>query len=641
MATNIVATNIRLRYGTYTQWMNSRNILLKGEVAVVEFPSYRVIDRLSNSIPDNTPPAIGLKVGNGVDYFRDLPWIQAISADVYQWAKSPSKPTYNANEISGLDDYISTYSGGGSGGGTSVSRQYQIVEGTGANANKYYLQYKNDDSDTWVTDTSHYVDLTEYAALRSWIGPANVMDVAEGGYRDLRSYIGFSLLQPIIQGLAKSDSVVANQFVTAVSETDGVITVSRRQPAFTDISGVATIEQGGTGTNSLPEGEVLVGNGTGALRSIPIATSITDEYELVPSYIIKRYVEQLTAGLSGAMHYVDAPGVIITTNPNTGALIVTNLPEDYRPAAGDVIAAGQQEYLFTGSSWRLFGDEGSYAIRGSITDADISSEAAIQMTKISNLIATLNLKVDKEEGKGLSTNDYSNEEKQKLASIEAEAQVNTIEHVFLNNTEMHPTTISSLSKSVDLHVKEFDDASRQKLGTIQEGAQVNSIEIISKNGTDLPISNQKKVNIEVNEITEAERNKLEGIAEGAQVNVIETINFNGKAVPIDNKKTVSLEWEDDPHTEHINKIESIFVNGTEQVPNGQKQVHLTLTKATLGLTSLEGALVPNGSGTEAVQVDANKNLLLARVAKTGLIQDLLQESNTYIVISCGTSTTVI
>jgi len=44
MAENVLETKIRLRYGTYSQWMNSDVILLLGEAAICAFPRNRVID---------------------------------------------------------------------------------------------------------------------------------------------------------------------------------------------------------------------------------------------------------------------------------------------------------------------------------------------------------------------------------------------------------------------------------------------------------------------------------------------------------------------------------------------------------------------------------------------------------------------
>jgi len=50
-------------------------------------------------LPENTPPAIGIKIGDGKRYFYQLPWVQAVAADVFRWAKAANKPTYTAQEI--------------------------------------------------------------------------------------------------------------------------------------------------------------------------------------------------------------------------------------------------------------------------------------------------------------------------------------------------------------------------------------------------------------------------------------------------------------------------------------------------------------------------------------------------------------
>jgi hypothetical protein len=75
MAEHMIETRILLRYDTYSNWMNSTTILKQGEAAVCAFPRNRVIEDLSNSMPENTPPAIGIKIGDGIHYFRELPWI--------------------------------------------------------------------------------------------------------------------------------------------------------------------------------------------------------------------------------------------------------------------------------------------------------------------------------------------------------------------------------------------------------------------------------------------------------------------------------------------------------------------------------------------------------------------------------------
>ncbi len=53
------------------------------------------------------PAATLLKMGDGVTSFNDLPYVTALAGDVPDWAKQENKPTYTAEEISGIDAYIS------------------------------------------------------------------------------------------------------------------------------------------------------------------------------------------------------------------------------------------------------------------------------------------------------------------------------------------------------------------------------------------------------------------------------------------------------------------------------------------------------------------------------------------------------
>jgi len=79
-------------------------------------------------------------------------------------------------------------------------------------------------------------------------------------------------------------------------------------------------------------------------------------------------------------------------------------------------------------------------------------------------------KVDKIEGKTLTSNDFSDELKDKLNNIQDGAQVNAIEHIFLNSEEASITTVNSLAKSVNLVIQEFDSASQDKLSGIESNA---------------------------------------------------------------------------------------------------------------------------------------------------------------------------
>lgn len=585
MAENVLETRIQLRYGTYSQWMNSDTILKVGEAAICAFPQDRVIDGLSNSQPEFTPPAIGIKIGDGRHYFYELPWVQAIAADVFRWAKSTNKPTYTAQEIQGLQSFVENLISGD----VEVNiapRIYQITQGTGDNQYKYYLRYKeNDENSNWIVDTSSYIDLENLNKIVTWLGQNNLdnyVSLISRTAEQIRYFIGL---------LNYTDTAQTHKFVTSVSEDNGVISVTREQPEFSDITGTLPVSQGGTGRTSLTEDQVLVGNGTDQVKFIPIAESIAANNYLVPNYLIKAYVDNATAGLTSAMHFVGEATVVITNNSSVDPRITGYTFGNAQP--GDVILYDSKEFVWTGDSWRLLGDEGSYAVRGSIRDADIDAEADIQQSKIAGLTASLESKVSKEEGKTLTSNDFTNELLEKLDGIESEAQRNVIEHIILNGVELRPTTIDQVDNIINMTIQEFDDNSQTKLA---------------------------------------------GIEAGSQVNKIEKIIYDGEEILPDENKVITIN--SDPHTEHINRIEQIFINGTEWVPNQAKQVKIIIDQAALNLNVLEGATIPNGMATEEVP-QLNKKLELERIAVSGNVEDLKQTANTYIILDCGSSTTVI
>lgn len=100
----------------------------------------------------------------------------------------------------------------------------------------------------------------------------------------------------------------------------------------------------------------------------------------------KKYVDDTiataTAGLSGAMHYVGES----TTDPSTGTATVTGVTKFNK---GDVVTYQIKEYVYDGTTWREIGTEGSYAVKGSIKDADIANDANIAQSKISGLTTKL------------------------------------------------------------------------------------------------------------------------------------------------------------------------------------------------------------------------------------------------------------
>ena len=215
-------TRIALKYDSYENWTHHNPILLKGEIAIAELPASE--NKSGTGEPNaagSTPaiqnaPNILIKVGDGTNHYNDLKFVSALAADVYSWAKAATKPTYSASEITGLDKYIS-------GVIQDTNTQYRIVAVDGV-AYSYKLQ-KKDISDADYTDVDgSIISLTDVDAR------LDALETAIGDNGTVQEKINAA-----IGALDNDDAAVANQFVTEVKETDGVIAVKRAALVEADI----------------------------------------------------------------------------------------------------------------------------------------------------------------------------------------------------------------------------------------------------------------------------------------------------------------------------------------------------------------------------------------------------------------------
>lgn len=144
MANKAFNTRICMKNDTYAQWVEKNPVLLKGEIAVVVIPA--------NTGAVQGEPVTLFKVGDGTKKFSQLDFIGAKAADVYEWAKASTKPTYAATEISGLSDYIS-------GKVQDTDTQYKIEADSG-NARKFYL-YSKPLNGSWGTTPVSTIEIPE------------------------------------------------------------------------------------------------------------------------------------------------------------------------------------------------------------------------------------------------------------------------------------------------------------------------------------------------------------------------------------------------------------------------------------------------------------------------------------------------
>lgn len=119
---------------------------------------------------------------------------------------------------------------------------------------------------------------------------------------------------------------------------------------------------------------------------------------------------------------------------------------------------------------------------------------------ISKIKTALGGKVDAVSGKGLSTNDYTSAEKQKLSGIASGAQVNVIESVKVNGTKLTPS-----SKAVDVTVPTKTSQLTNDSG-YQSATSVESI--ITAKGYQTQAQVQSLINSAVGNITSIRYEKV-------------------------------------------------------------------------------------------------------------------------------------
>lgn len=157
-------------------------------------------------------------------------------------------------------------------------------------------------------------------------------------------------------------------------------------------------------------------------------------------------------------------------------------------------------------------------------------------------------KVDKENGKGLSSNDYTSDEKTKLANIATGAQVNTIEGIqVVGNTVSPANKIVNIPAVTQSSPGVMTAADKKKLDGVDTGAQVNVIESVKVNGTAQTITG-KAVDISV-PTTVAELTDANSYATKDYVDTnggkIDKIKINGKEQTIaGSDKSVDLDIDD-------------------------------------------------------------------------------------------------
>lgn len=220
MAEKTLNTRILLKYDSYANWTKNNPVLKTGEMAIATVANIEA----NKATGFQNLPNVVLKVGDGTSHYNDLKFVSALAADVYEWAKAADKPTYSYTEITGLEAELARVAAA-----ADTDTQYNLVATDAANY-KFELRSKEKSAVEWtkVADLDLSGIVSRVKALEDkFVGMTEATVVAH-----------------VAAEIAKldSDGATAGQgeIISAVSEADGVISVSKRALVKEDIP---TIEQ--------------------------------------------------------------------------------------------------------------------------------------------------------------------------------------------------------------------------------------------------------------------------------------------------------------------------------------------------------------------------------------------------------------
>lgn len=388
MAEKVLNTRFQLKYDTLANWTKNNPILKAGEVGIATIPT-------GASSSGLTPPAVGIKVGDGSTAFNSLNWIQAIAGDVPSWAKESNHATVSQLINDAIDAIPAAASGAGTKEFTSAKLIKSITQDEGGKITGVTYEDIAISSVVGLTDRLSGIDTEVGKKLNADVASAaastsnklidtnaaqDMADTAESNATSAASadatskvsaaktallgtggtegthtikgaYDAAAAVDTKISNLDVTDTGAADKFVYEVDQTDGKIAVTRK--SLTEIVGVD-----GTYNSS-----------TNKLATVSTVTNAVEglDNELRP----------LITNMAGAMRFRGTVAAAPTVS--------TAVPGDSLGAwrAGDVVLFGTAEYVvasLNGSNqpvWQLLGDEGAYQTKLSFTGTPSSSNKVV------------------------------------------------------------------------------------------------------------------------------------------------------------------------------------------------------------------------------------------------------------------------
>lgn len=303
-------TRLLMKYDTFANWNTINPTLLEGEIAIAKLTTTNAVAPEANA----TQEPVLFKVGPG--RFNDLPWIHALAADVYEWAKKenpdwddfPALPLSIEDTENGsfITDFV--YSDNK----ITIKRgnvQWDSIQGTSPiNNGTLTLKATNGLTATQKTfgaNDSNDVTFEVEHGSKPTSGSAHASTAGSG-----RTYV--------TKVDVDSYGHIAKVYTATESDQDLSDYKTKQNPV------------------SDPTAD---GSATAFIASI----SQNANGEIT---VTKKSIQASDLGLSGAMHFIG---------------VKTSLPSSSND--GDVVLVNSKEYVWANSKWNELGDESSHALK--------------------------------------------------------------------------------------------------------------------------------------------------------------------------------------------------------------------------------------------------------------------------------------
>ena len=320
-----IKTTIKLRYDSLNNWIFENPTPQAGEacVAIIPTSSANQPDYTVGQYPTEsglTPYAVGLKIGDGINDFIHLPWIQSVAGDIYAWAKQSAPP--NAANLNAIYN----------GETTKIQTVLDTLVNTLSNlaGEDIAVEYNSEDTDVQTAITNIEESIGGIVAAN--ISPEALSNALNQLQEQLDDQSGDIFIADQNGVTYKIDTLIKQGL--NLTATSSPLVVS-------DISDLIFNKEYNKTSNKAATMGDLTDLRTDILNSIPSAMRFRGSS-----------TTEITDG-----------GI---ENPTINDIEITSITE------GDVVLYNNKEFIWTGTAWELLGDESSYAIKGSITKADLA-----------------------------------------------------------------------------------------------------------------------------------------------------------------------------------------------------------------------------------------------------------------------------